>query len=51
VGAMVARELYGVACPVVLLAPGDYARAASLVTMSIDDGTVSGPVGAGTGTG
>jgi hypothetical protein len=51
VGAVVAGELYGVVCPVVLVSPGDYAFVASLATMTIEDGVISGPGGAGTGTG
>jgi predicted aconitase with swiveling domain len=44
VGALAAGELYGSSCPVVLLAPGAYAAAARLVTMSIAaDGTITGP--------
>ncbi len=43
VGAVVARELYGVECPVVLLEPEDYARAAGCTSMTIDvDGTITG---------
>jgi hypothetical protein len=42
VGAVVARELYGIDCPVVLVAPGDYAGVASFETMTIADGTISG---------
>lgn len=42
VGAVVARELYGVDCPVLLLGPDDYARAASYASMTIDaDGSVT----------
>ena len=43
VGAVVARELYGVACPIVLLDPVSYAKAAACATLSIDlDGRLSG---------
>lgn len=43
VGALVARELYGVECPVVLVGPDDYTRVASLTTMTIDaDGSIVG---------
>ncbi len=42
VGSMVARELYDVDCPVLLLGPDDYARAASYASMTIDaDGSVT----------
>jgi hypothetical protein len=44
VGAVVARELYGLDCPVVVVEPGGYAIAAGLVTMTIDpDGFIGGP--------
>jgi hypothetical protein len=43
VGAVVARELYGVECPVALVAPADYRRVASLTSVTIDaDGTIGG---------
>ena len=42
VGAVVARELYGVDCPVLLLGRDDYARIAGWAWMAIDpDGTVT----------
>ena len=42
VGAVVARELYGADCPVVLLDPADYAAAAACATLTIgSDGTFS----------
>lgn len=46
VGAVVAHELYGVECPVLLVRPADYAAVASLATMTIEAGTISGPAGA-----
>lgn len=43
VGAAVARELYGVDCPVVVLARDDYPRVAGLTSLTIDpDGSISG---------
>ena len=43
VGSVVARELYGVPCPVVLLDGDEYVRAAACDSLAIDlDGTVSG---------
>jgi predicted aconitase with swiveling domain len=43
VGAVVARELYGAECPVLLLGPEDYARAAGCSSMTIEaDGTITG---------
>ena len=43
VGAVVAHELYGVACPVVLVAPDDYALVADLTTLTVEsDGSISG---------
>lgn len=43
VGAVVARELYGVECPVLLLGADAYAAAADLVSATIDiDGTMTG---------
>jgi predicted aconitase with swiveling domain len=43
VGAVVARELYGVDCPVLLLGSDDYARAAGYASMTIEaDGTITG---------
>ena len=43
VGAVVARELYGTDCPVLVVSPGDYAQVASLGAATIDrDGTISG---------
>jgi predicted aconitase with swiveling domain len=43
VGAVVARELYGVDCPVLLLDPAAYARAAACASVAIgSDGTVTG---------
>lgn len=42
VGAVVARELYGAVCPVLLLTPADYATAATWTTMTIElDGTIT----------
>lgn len=42
VGAVVARELYGVDCPVLLLGANDYALVASYASMTIDaDGSVT----------
>lgn len=41
VGAVVARELYGADCPVLLLGPEDYRRAAGYRSMAIEiDGTI-----------
>ena len=43
VGAVVAHELYGSECPVVVLAPDEYARAAGYGFLTIEvDGSVSG---------
>ena len=43
VGAVVAHELYGTDCPVLVVSPGDYGRVASLGAATIDlDGTISG---------
>lgn len=43
VGAIAADELYGVSCPIVLLAPEAYVAASSLATMTIEaDGTITG---------
>jgi len=43
VGAVVAHELYGADCPVLLLGPEDYARAAGYTSMTIQpDGTITG---------
>lgn len=43
VGAVVARELYGIDCPVVLVAPDDYVRLASCRTATIrPDGSITG---------
>jgi hypothetical protein len=40
---VVARELYGVDCPVLLLDPAAYARAAACASVAIEsDGTVTG---------
>jgi hypothetical protein len=40
---VVARELYGVECPVLLLDPAAYALAASCPALAIEsDGTMSG---------
>jgi len=44
VGAIAASELYGSTCPVVLLDPAAYARAATFATADIAiDGTITGP--------
>lgn len=44
VGAIAASELYGSICPIVLLDPPDYARAAAFATADIAlDGTITGP--------
>ncbi|MEX1171298.1 MAG: DUF126 domain-containing protein [Chloroflexota bacterium] len=44
VGAVVAQELYGVECPILLLGAGAYATVAGLRTATIDiDGTITGP--------
>lgn len=41
VGAVVAQELYGVGCPVLLLDPADYRLAAARQTLTIEaDGTI-----------
>lgn len=43
VGAVVARELYGADCPVMLLGPEDYIRAADCTFMTIEpDGNITG---------
>ena len=43
VGSVVARELYGVVCPVVLLDAATYADAAACATLAIEpDGTLTG---------
>jgi predicted aconitase with swiveling domain len=43
VGAVVARELYGVDCPVMLLGSEGYARVAAWTSMTIEaDGTITG---------
>lgn len=43
VGAIVARELYGADCPVLLLGFDDYAQAAGYASMTIEaDGTIFG---------
>ncbi len=42
VGAVVAQELYGVACPVLLMDPADYRLAAARPTLTIEvDGTIA----------
>lgn len=46
VGAVVARELYGADCPVMLVGTDDYARAARCSSMAIEpDGTITGTWG------
>lgn len=43
VGAVVARELYGVECPVLRLQPGHYAAVSAFGSATIDlDGTITG---------
>ncbi|MBA3234642.1 MAG: DUF126 domain-containing protein, partial [Chloroflexi bacterium] len=42
VGAVVAQELYGISCPVLLLEPPEYRLAAARPTLTIEaDGTIA----------
>jgi predicted aconitase with swiveling domain len=44
IGAVVAAELYGVACPIVLVEPSDYAHVAAASVLTIDiDGRITLP--------
>lgn len=45
VGSLVAAELYGIACPVVVLDPAGYAAAAAASVLEVDGARVASPSG------